>query len=353
MISFSRLQWLPFFLTFFTGVNTISAQDKSFSQYFNSPLQLNPALSGVINGTYRVNFNYRDQWNKLEGGNYSTVNASGDLNFKMPLRGFQNDRIGIGLSFMSDKANDFGMQTNDLAFVGAYHKSVGKAQFLSLGFKFGVYQRTINYENLRFEDQYVEGSGYSAGTSEVLPENNISFGDLSVGLNYNWSPIDDKSFNIGASLQHITSPDFSFFNLSLPPNTVLIKQPLYGLFSMHASGSFALNNLAILTPRIWTLAQGPHFQGNLGASYKLAINNDRSNKLILGSYLRSVKDERGLALESFIPLLGVELSSLNISFNYDANLRRIAPGYFQQSIFEIGITFTGNANNENNICPRF
>ena len=48
----------------------IHAQDRHFSQFFNSPIQLNPALAGVIDGTYRVNLNYRDQWNKLTNGNY-------------------------------------------------------------------------------------------------------------------------------------------------------------------------------------------------------------------------------------------------------------------------------------------
>lgn len=327
-------------------------QDKHFSQYFNAPLQLNPALSGIIDGSFRVNLNYRDQWNKLDGGNYSIIHASGDLNFHNPFRNLKSDLIGIGTSFYSDKANDFGLQNNELAFVGAYHKNVGKDQYLSLGIKTGIQQRGINYENVRFEDQYVEGQGYSNASREILPESNVSFAELAIGINYNWNATEDKSFNIGGSLHHITNPDYSYFNKSLPPNIAPIKQSLYRLYSVNASASF-YNGKGVITPRFWSLSQGPYFQANLGASYKLPIDLDKTNKLIAGAYLRGVKNTNGFGLESIIPMVGVELGNVNFTFSYDANTRRFAPSYFQQSVFEFGLTFTGRANNENNICPRF
>ena len=38
------------------------AQDIHFSQYYASPLTLNPALTANINGVFRVAANYRNQW---------------------------------------------------------------------------------------------------------------------------------------------------------------------------------------------------------------------------------------------------------------------------------------------------
>lgn len=341
------------FFTMIVGVAfSTTAQDRHFSQFFNSPIQLNPSLAGIINGTYRVNVNYRDQWNKLTNGNYSTVNASGDINFKVPFRKLQQDLIGIGASFLSDKASSFGFQSNELAFVGAYHKSVGKNQFLSLGFKTGIQQRGINFENLKFEDQYIEGQGYVSTSREILPENNVSFAELALGLNYNWNASDEKSFNVGVSWHHLNTPDFSYFNLSLPLNTIPVKKPLYRLFSFNASGSFN-NGSGVITPRVWTLTQGPHFQAMAGASYLLPIDLDQTNKFIIGGYLKAVKDERGLALESFIPMLGIELGKVNFTFSYDANTRRLTQNYLNQNIFEFGLTFTGSQNYMANICPKF
>ncbi|MBL0112424.1 MAG: PorP/SprF family type IX secretion system membrane protein [Saprospiraceae bacterium] len=151
--------WLMVALISWTQLSL--AQDPHFSQYISAPLLLNPAQAGLINGSYRINLNYRDQWNKIEGSDYKTVAFSGDMNFIPPLKGFRNDLMGIGLSFLSDKSPGFDFNTNELAMYVAYHKRTGKNQFLSFGTKLGILQRGVNYENLTFGDQYVEGSGYS------------------------------------------------------------------------------------------------------------------------------------------------------------------------------------------------
>ena len=45
-----------------TVSTTLSAQDPSFSQFFSSPLNINPALTARINAKWRVVSNLRDQW---------------------------------------------------------------------------------------------------------------------------------------------------------------------------------------------------------------------------------------------------------------------------------------------------
>ena len=42
-------------------MNVAKAQDIHFSQYYASPLTLNPALTGKFNGHFRVSGIYRDQ----------------------------------------------------------------------------------------------------------------------------------------------------------------------------------------------------------------------------------------------------------------------------------------------------
>jgi type IX secretion system PorP/SprF family membrane protein len=331
----------------------LTGQDRHFSQYYYTPLLLNPALTGVMNGSYRLHLNYRNQWNALENGFYKTVNASGDIRFKVPFRFGQGDFIGLGMNFFSDKSNEFGLQTNELSGLASYIKKLGKGHFISAGFKAGIYQSGIQYENLRFEDQYLEGNGYSKPSSEILPENNLNFAELALGLNYNWSGKEDQTINAGFSIQHITSPDFSFFNLSAPPNATITRYPLYGLYSAHLSGSFRNYSNAIVTPRLWFLSQGQSREINAGLTYSLAINPDGFNRLELGAYLRGVRDFNGWAAESFIPTIGFELGNFYLGLNFDANLRRLATSYFQQSVFELVIRFTGDHENYSNSCPRF
>src|ERR1700733_1793510 len=55
------------------------AQDHMYSQFFNSPLYLNPALTGQFQGDLRMNLIYRNQWTAVPG-TLSYTSASIDLN---------------------------------------------------------------------------------------------------------------------------------------------------------------------------------------------------------------------------------------------------------------------------------
>ena len=76
----------------------VKAQDPHFSQFFSSPLTLNPAFTGKFNGTWRLAANHRDQWPSIpkayvtssdEGGNFyksiSMMSLDGTKGFSMPV----------------------------------------------------------------------------------------------------------------------------------------------------------------------------------------------------------------------------------------------------------------------------
>ena len=63
----------------FTGFVSVSlAQDPNFSQFFASPLTLNPALTGKFDGTFRLAGNYRNQWPSINNA-FVTKTASADF----------------------------------------------------------------------------------------------------------------------------------------------------------------------------------------------------------------------------------------------------------------------------------
>jgi len=43
-------------------MKSLNAQDPNFSQFFSSPLNINPALTANINADWRLISNFRDQW---------------------------------------------------------------------------------------------------------------------------------------------------------------------------------------------------------------------------------------------------------------------------------------------------
>src|SRR5690606_23429077 len=98
------------------------AQDIHLSQYYASPLTLNPAQTGLTPRDYRVGLNYRTQ-------NYSFSNypyVTGVLSYDMPiLKGKlpEGDALGIGAVVFYDKAGTGSLQNVTGGLSVAYHKS--------------------------------------------------------------------------------------------------------------------------------------------------------------------------------------------------------------------------------------
>ena len=58
----------------------LKAQDPEFSQFYNSPLTMNPSLTGAFNGSIRLHANYRDQWRSISPTTtYKTFGLSYDM----------------------------------------------------------------------------------------------------------------------------------------------------------------------------------------------------------------------------------------------------------------------------------
>src|SRR5512138_3708125 len=82
------------------------AQDPSFSQFFASPLNINPALTASINADWRAISNFRDQWIG-PASPYATGTISYDrkiLQNKIPNVTEENNILGVGGMIMYDKA---------------------------------------------------------------------------------------------------------------------------------------------------------------------------------------------------------------------------------------------------------
>src|SRR5690242_843896 len=73
--------------------------DPHFSQFYVYPSYLNPALTGVFDGTYRVSGIYRNQWSGITTP-FSTPGVSFDMNTEK--------NIGFGASIMNQNAGNAG-----------------------------------------------------------------------------------------------------------------------------------------------------------------------------------------------------------------------------------------------------
>jgi len=256
-----------FILCVFSLIN-LSGQDKHFSQYYAAPMTINPALTGAIQGKYRMGLVRRDQWRQSLQSPYITTAGAVDVRFNTSYKKRKyDDAVGIGILFFNDEVDDVGFRTTQMALSTAYHKALDQhgLHYLSLGAQVSTNQRSVNYENLTFQDQYDGSNGYSLPTGELLPENNFAYADFAVGINYTFSPKRGTTYFIGGAMHHVFSPNVSFLAAN-PDISVSIPEEdnLYRKYSGQFAARFPIAELIHMTPRFLFSLQGPHLEMNAG-----------------------------------------------------------------------------------------
>lgn len=333
------------------------SQDPHFSQFYASPLTLNPAIAGTYTGTFRISTIYRDQWRSAIDDPLRTFSASGDVKFDLNY-GNKNlpDIVALGITFFGDRVSTFDFNTNQIVLTAAYHKALDKKtkQYLGIGVQGGIFQRSINYEDLSFQDQFNSIDGYTLGTGENLPPNNKAFADISLGLYYSVTPSKTFNFHAGLGYFHLTRPNLSYYNTPdiIDPN--LFKTDiLNGKWSIHTGASIKTTDRMSIQPRVNALVQGPHTEINLGTTFRYKLSKTAGQYLLLGPYIRGVKNYDNFGMESIIGMVGLEMNNFILGFSYDQNLKALANERKSLSSLEISIIYIGEHHNEDNFCPQW
>ena len=120
-------------------------QDIHFSQYFNTPLIINPALTGVFGGDQRAMLAYRNQWASVASP-YKTYGASFDTRLFEKSR--KNFLLGVGFNVYKDVAGDTEMGITSAGLSVSGIVKIHDKQHLTAGFRGGFDQRSINQSNM-------------------------------------------------------------------------------------------------------------------------------------------------------------------------------------------------------------
>lgn len=335
-----------------SGLATLAthAQDQHFTQFFASPLTLNPALAGTFEGNYRLALIYRDQ------DIYKTFSGAIDFRFPVSLVGKRyKDAFGVGVVFYNDKVPEVGYSNNQINLAGSFHKSLSTSndQFLSAGIQVGISQRNFSYENLLFEDQFAGTSGYTNPSAEILPENNFSVADFAVGLNYAYAPERRTGIYAGASMFHITEPSISFFyNPDEPERSE--QNNLLRKYTAYASLSIPAGELVRIQPRALLYMQGPHAAVNAGTNVRLLVGDISGTALHFGGWARPVRNvDDSFSLDAVVGMVGLEFNNFLLGLSYDAKVGAIATGRNQRGAFELSIAYLGEYDSETILCPKF
>jgi type IX secretion system PorP/SprF family membrane protein len=319
-----------------------SAQDPNFSQFFASPLTLNPALTGKFDGVYRVAGNYRNQWPSISKA-YTTATVSYDMGI-MKNRIPEYDQFGIGIMGFTDRAGDGALTNNYMGLSLAYHKGLDENGYHQIGAGFqGTYvNKRLNTVNLKFQDQLTP-FGFTGVTQEIFTNKqvNVSYFDLNAGFIYNGSTNGYNNFYIGASMYHINRPKESFQggNFVLSARTTLqagAKIPMGTYNYLHIAANHSMQAKAQNTM--------------LGAAYSLNVNNDEENptNVYLGTWYR-FKD-------ALIPYVGLEFGEWHLGASYDVNTSSLKAASNSRGGVEISLIYIKKYTDPNMKklnCPKF
>jgi type IX secretion system PorP/SprF family membrane protein len=317
-----------------------NAQDPHFSQFFASPLTLNPAFTGKFDGTVRVAGNYRNQWPAFNNV-YTTSTLSVDfgiLKNKIP----ENDTWGLGILALTDRAGGGILTNNYLGLSTSYHKALDEDGFQQLGIGFqGTYgQKRLDNSKLYFEDQLTP-FGFTGVTQDIFSTQNlnINYFDMNAGLLYTGSTSSTNNFYVGASMYHINRPRESFKggNWNIATRTTISAGgyfPVSDILTLHTSGIYQVQNKATETT----------FGGALAAVID-PESADPSN-VYIGSWFR-VND-------AIIPYLGLEFSGFRIGATYDVNVSSLKAGSESRGGMEISVIYVKRPAGYKGIpCPKF
>ncbi len=343
--------YLFILITVLVGLSA-KAQDIHFSQFYMSPLNLNPALTGVMNCNTRFVANYRNQWAQVLGANaFNTYSVSYDQ--KVPVG--RSDYFGIGASFFGDVAgaSRFGTQQGKLAL--SYSKKMGgyrkKAHYLVIGAEAGLANRGIRQDNLQWGSQHDGNGGFDGTlpTLENIERYNFLFGDISAGIL--WFSVLDKFTNyyVGAAFHHLNQPNQSFF-----PG---VFEPLASRFTFHGGGQFVVRNRISLIPNLLVMFQGPHREVNLGTSLRFGMGKSRNGgqSWQAGAWLRAGTQQNGGAhLDAIVLATRFDYDEYGIGFSYDINISSLSNVSYGNGAFEFSLIYNiCGPENRGVYCPKF
>lgn len=332
------------------------AQDIHFSQFYLSPLNLNPAMTGVMNCNIRLVGNYRNQWGSvLKSNAFNTYSFSYDQ--RVPVGRY--DYFGIGGTFWGDKAGEAEFATIQGRLSGSYSKRMGgyrdKSHYLVVGADAGITQRSVDFQRLRWGSQHDQNGGFD-GTLPTLEPNtydpNFIFADISAGLLWFTVFNEDNNFYLGGAYHHLNRANVSFNR-----NTAILEQ-LYSKYTVHAGGEFMLADRFGLVPGIIAMSQGPSFELNTGTSLKFLLGgNKRSYQAFqIGAWMRLSNhfSPGSTTTDAVIISSRFDYDDFSIGFSYDINVSNLNTASNSIGGFEFALVYKICGPEKRNVyCPNF
>jgi len=298
-------------LLFMLCASFIKGQDVHYSMFFNSPLNLNPGLTGIFNGEQRYHANYRQQWYQWPVG-YQSFDLGGDMKIKSEKN---NNFIGVGALFNYDMAGDLNVRYNGVDLFGSYSIEVGSG-FLTPGIGLGIGFRNFDSSDAILGEFWNGSSLAPANANDPLfsdsNQGNVTFFDVNAGVNYRFQKSFRNHLDLGFSVNNILGPDQVFYSAANYNSNLFRKINLYGMFNWKVAKKIDFIANALYS------AHGPYNEIVGNVQGKIYLTNEYTTALYLGAGMRLD--------DSWYPMIALQYNKIYAAFSYDLDTKDIQKG---------------------------
>ena len=318
---------------------SVNAQDPHFSQFFASPLTLNPAFTGKFDGEWRLAANHRDQWPSIPKA-YVTSSASFDMGI-LKNKISPRDVFGFGISALTDASANDQLKLNYGSLSLSYHKGLDENGYNTIGLGFqGTYSSlTLDDTDLTFEDM-LRQNGFKGSRTALLQNGaNQNYIDMNAGLLFSGSTDGTNNYYAGVSAYHINKPKVGF------------QDKFYCLtqrVTIHGGGSFPITDVLGLNASVIHQIQSKASETVFGGALSYNVNGEDINptKLYAGAWVRFN--------DAIIPYIGMEVGGLRIGATYDVNYSSLKTATSSRGGSEFSLIYIKRKSEVKGIpCPRF
>ena len=302
---------------------SLFAQDPHYSNWQMSPLNQNPANTGMFEGDFRFIFNYRNQWQRVKVP-YNTFSFGTDFNCNKTL--IKGTKEAVGLMFNHDVAGD-GRYTITEFKIPFNHKITFKKDTsltLGIGVLAGLTNLKIDQNKLSYDMQWdgdIYNSGLSNGENFIRQSKLIT--DFSFGVVIQKKFKKHLSAIIGYGLNHINQPNISFYDTK----DVTLKMR----HSENLQLKYNVNQISAVMFEYYGNQQQAFKENLLGLSYYYTIDSKTNTILNAGLFMRTG--------DALITTIGLEQRNIRLQVSYDYNYSQFKRATNGRGGFEISLIY--------------
>ena len=249
------------------------------------------------------------------------------------------------MAFFSDKAGDGNLALSEVQGSLAYHLQMSRTSMLSLGVSGASIQRSVNFDNLLFDNQW-DGFSFNGNVANgekvgILKDKYYTVG---AGANLAFFPNENVYVKLGGSVQNINQPAESFYGST---KNIIAFRPIANLDILYKTGP-----VLIVNPSAYFTTQSGASELVFGSLFRTVLSGGSKNtsQLILGLFTRMG--------DAVIGVAGYQIGDVQLMANYDFTVSALAPYNAAYGALEFSIVYSrayhpGDGIKKTYNCPRF